>query len=148
VTGLEPSDGMRAEALARHPGLAGRLFPGTIPFAPGIAGLNPPYDAILAMAVIMHLTDTELAAWIRQLKDVLKPGGIVFLSASYDREELDGQRDQGGRLFIERTPEQVEAFIREGGLETVRMFRSRDTLKRTLRWFTMVWRSPRNHNSG
>lgn len=146
VTGLEPSDAMRAEALARHPGLAGRLFPGTIPFAPGLAGLNPPYDAVLAIAVIMHLSDPELTAWIRQLNGVLKPGGILFLSASYDREELDNQRDQGGRLFIERTPDQVQALMLEGGLEFVRLFRSRDTLKRPLRWFTMVWRSTHNPN--
>jgi SAM-dependent methyltransferase len=140
VTGLEPSDGMRAVALERHPGLAGRLHPGTIPFPPGLAGLKPPYDAILAIAVIMHLTDPELADWIRQLKDALRPGGILFLSASYDREGLSGQRDVGGRLFVERAPAQVEAMMREGGLETVRMFRSRDTLKRTLRWFTQVYR--------
>lgn len=140
VTGLEPSKGMRDVALAGHPGLAGRLHPGTIPFSPGMDGLKPPYDAILAIAVIMHLTDPELAAWIRQLKSVLKPGGILFLSASYNREGLDGHRDEGGRLFIERMPEQVETMMREGGLEKIMMFRSRDTLKRTLRWFTMVFR--------
>ena len=140
VTGLEPSAGMRTEALTRHPGLAGRLVPGTIPLAPGLTGLTPPYDAILAIAVIMHLTDPELAAWMRQLKDLLKPAGILFLSASYDREGLDGQRDQGGRLFIERAPDQVRTLMQASGLEFVRMFRSRDTLKRTLRWFTMIFR--------
>ncbi len=91
VTGLEPSEGMRAMALARHPMLAARLHPGTVPFAAGMNGLTPPYDAILAIAVIMHLTDPELADWIRQLRDVLRPGGVLFLSASYDREGLDGQ---------------------------------------------------------
>jgi SAM-dependent methyltransferase len=140
VTGLEPSEGMRAGALAGHPGLTGRLHPGTIPFPTGMGGLKPPYDAVLAIAVIMHLTDPELTAWIRQLKSVIRPGGVLFLSASYDREGMDGQRDAGGRLFVERTPAQVESMMREGGLEKVRMFRSRDTLKRTLRWFTPIYR--------
>jgi SAM-dependent methyltransferase len=140
VTGLEPSDGMRAVALERHPGLAGRLHPGTIPFPPVLAGLKPPYDAVLAIAVIMHLTDPELADWIRQLKNVLRPGGILFLSASYDREGLSGQRDVGGRLFVERTQEQVEQLVRAGGFALENAFRSRDSLKRTLRWFTQVYR--------
>ena len=39
---------------------------------------------VMKVAQIMHLTDPELAAWIRQLKDLLKPDAILFLSASYD----------------------------------------------------------------
>jgi SAM-dependent methyltransferase len=140
VTGLEPSEGMRTKALERHPQLAGQLHPGTIPFSTGIDALKPPYDAVLAIAVIMHLRDQELADWIRQLKAVLKPDGILFLSASYAREGLNGQRDEGGRLFVERTPEQVDAMMREGGLEKVRTFHSPDTLKRPILWFTQIYR--------
>ena len=139
VTGLEPSEGMLAAALASHPGLQGRLHRGKIPFEPAVDGLTPPYDAILAIAMIMHLRDPELADWTRQLSGILKPGGILFLSASYAREGLAGQRDEGGRLFVERSPDQIKELMAPAGLEFVRIFRSRDTLKRSIRWFTLVF---------
>jgi SAM-dependent methyltransferase len=78
VHGVEPSDRMRAQAIARagHPGVT---------YAAGSAENIPlpdaSCDAALLFFVWHHVADREAAA--RELRRVVKPGGRLFVQANF-----------------------------------------------------------------
>jgi ubiquinone/menaquinone biosynthesis C-methylase UbiE len=70
VTGVEPAEGMRAEALRRHPELAERLLGGTaqaVPMADGVA------DVVLSVEVLRYIP--ALDPVVREVRRVLRVGG-------------------------------------------------------------------------
>lgn len=84
VHGVEPSDGMRAQALARagHPAVS---------YVAGSAEHIPlpdaSCDAALLFFVWHHVVDREAAA--REVRRVVKPGGRLFVQANFADEMPD-----------------------------------------------------------
>src|SRR4051794_25029060 len=76
--GVEPSDKMRAHALAdaSHPGVTYTAGSGEHIPLPGAS-----CDAALLFFVWHHVVDREAAA--RELRRVVKPGGRLFVQANY-----------------------------------------------------------------
>jgi len=68
VDTVEPSAGLRQQALAAHPELSGRVHDG---FLPGglPRQLQEKYDGILLSAVIMHIPDATLSHSPRTSRD-------------------------------------------------------------------------------
>jgi SAM-dependent methyltransferase len=93
AAGFDASAGLLAEARARYPRLA--FAHSELPELHGIAANT--YDNVLCETVIMHLDRTQIAPSVRRLLDVVKPGGVFYLSwrvtAGAD------QRDQYRRLY-------------------------------------------------
>jgi SAM-dependent methyltransferase len=74
--GFDASDGLLAEARRRYPKLD--FAHGELPDLRGIAANT--YDNVLCETVIMHLDRGQVAPSVRRMIDVVKLGGIFYLS--------------------------------------------------------------------
>lgn len=105
ATGYDPSEGLLTQARARYPGLA--FATSALPDLAGIADAS--FDNVLCETVIMHLPREAVAASVRRLAAILRPGGTLYLSwrvtAGAD------QRDAKGRLYAAFAPELVTGAL-------------------------------------
>ncbi len=106
----------------------------------------PVLKAILrfvCMAVFMHVPDAELEAAAAQVRVLVRPGGILFLDVSRDRENLVGDRDGTGRLFRERDPDEYRLLFERRGFVLVDRHETGDSLSRPgLRWVCLAFSAP------
>ena len=93
ATGYDASDGLLAEARARYPDLCFKHA--ELPELGGIAANT--CDNVLCETVIMHLDRVQIAPSVARLLDIVKPGGIFYLSWRVT-EDVD-QRDKYRRLY-------------------------------------------------
>jgi len=93
ATGFDASEGLLAEARKRYPKLT--FAHAELPDLQGIAANS--YDNVLCETVIMHLDRALIAPSVRRMLELVKPGGICYLSWRV----TDGadQRDKYGRLY-------------------------------------------------
>ena len=140
VTATDGSLAMLEEARRLHPRLEGRLrhlsFPSPFPFADGT------FDAVLAVAALMHLPEPEIAAVVREVTRVLHSGGVLILSVPGRRADVgDDSRDSRGRLFTMATESRWVELCREAGLAVESRCASQDRLGRDhVEWWTFVAR--------
>jgi SAM-dependent methyltransferase len=93
ATGFDASEGLLKEARARYPGFT--FAHAELPDLQGIAAGS--FDNVLCETVIMHLAPAQVAPSVRRMFDLVKPGGVFYLSWRV----TDGvdQRDGHGRLY-------------------------------------------------
>jgi SAM-dependent methyltransferase len=91
--GFDASEGLLAQARSRYPAL--NFARAELPALRGIAANS--YDNVLCETVIMHLNHARIAPSVRRLLDIVKPGGVLYLSWRVT-EDAD-QRDQHRRLY-------------------------------------------------
>jgi SAM-dependent methyltransferase len=91
--GFDASDGLLAEARRRYPKLD--FAQAELPDLRGIAANA--YDNVLCETVIMHLDRAQIAPSVRRVLDIVKPGGIFYLS--WRVTAGDDIRDQHQRLY-------------------------------------------------
>ena len=91
--GFDASDGLLTEARSRYPHL--RFTHAELPELRGIAANS--FDNVLCETVIMHLDPALIAPSVRHMLELVKPGGIFYLSWRV----TDGAdvRDAHGRLY-------------------------------------------------
>ena len=83
---------MLGEARRRHPGHD--FFLGALPDLNGIAANT--FDNVLCETVLMHLPRAMIAPATQRLADIVKPGGVLYLSwRVFDADTRDGK----GRLY-------------------------------------------------
>lgn len=90
--GIEPSAGLRAEATRRHPDV--EFHDAALPELAGVAANS--FTNVLCETVIMHLDPAAVGPAVRRLADILKPGGVLYLTW---RVSATDQRDDAGRLY-------------------------------------------------
>jgi len=93
AAGFDASDGLLTEARLRYPHL--RFVQAQLPELKDIAAES--FDNVLCETVIMHLEHAQIAPSVRRMLDIVRPGGILYLSWRVT-DEAD-QRDQHGRLY-------------------------------------------------
>ena len=91
--GYDPSEGLLAEARARHPGC--RFEKAALPELVGIA--DETFANVLCETVIMHMAPRLVPASVGRLVDILRRGGILYLT--WRIAGGSGQRDERGRLY-------------------------------------------------
>jgi SAM-dependent methyltransferase len=91
--GFDASEGLLAEARSRYPELG--FAHAELPDLAGIAANA--YDNLLCETVIMHLDHAQIAPSVRRMLDVVKPGGIFYLS--WRVAEAADARDRHQRLY-------------------------------------------------
>jgi SAM-dependent methyltransferase len=104
--GFDASDGLLAEARTRYPQF--EFAHSELPELSGIAAST--YDSVLCETVIMHLDRADVAPSIRRLLDILKPGGVLYLS--WRVTEGEDQRDKHARLYAAFEPSLVRSELR------------------------------------
>jgi SAM-dependent methyltransferase len=93
AVGFDASDGLLAEARKRYPD-----FTFTHAELPDLRGVTADaYDNVLCETVIMHLASELIAPSVRRMLDLVKPGGIFYLS--WRVSDGADQRDKYGRLY-------------------------------------------------
>ena len=93
AAGFDASDGLLAEARQRYPDFT--FTHAELPDLRGVAA--EAFDNVLCETVIMHLAPALIAPSVRRMLDIVKPGGIFYLSWRVT-DDAD-QRDQHGRLY-------------------------------------------------
>ncbi len=91
--GFDVSEGLLAQARSRYPNLS--FAWAELPALRGIAANA--YDNVLCETVIMHLDRARIAPSVRRMLDIVKPGGVFYLSWRVT-EDAD-QRDRHRRLY-------------------------------------------------
>lgn len=91
--GFDASDGLLAQARIRYPAL--KFFHAELPDLRDIA--RGTFDNVLCETVIMHLDRAQIAASVRSMFDIARPGGILYLS--WRVTEGADLRDSHGRLY-------------------------------------------------
>jgi SAM-dependent methyltransferase len=138
ITAIDASGGMIRAARAAHPDLAGRLRMAAFPLKARDPLLQQRFDAIAAIAVLMHLSDADLKAAAGQAAQLLDRSKILFISASTGRAGIRGRRDVAGRLYVERSPADLLAVFKPAGFRRIALHRNADAFDRRIRWFSMV----------
>ena len=138
--GLEPSEAMRAEAIAAYPQLSGRIFPYGLPL-PEDADLGGPFDGLVCSAVLMHVPEEEWFEAAFSLKRLLRHRGRLWISVPLDRPGLDSEcRDTAGRLFKPLHPEYLLLLFERLGFKLLRRLEEDDKLGRTgIRWASFLF---------
>jgi len=104
--GFDASEGLLTEARARYP--QARFAHAELPELRGIA--SDSYDNLLCETVIMHLEHALIAPSVRRMLDIVKPGGIFYLS--WRVTEGTDLRDAHGRLYAAFDAAQVRAELK------------------------------------
>jgi SAM-dependent methyltransferase len=93
AAGFDASEGLLAEARARYPALS--FMHAELPELRGIAADS--FDNLLCETVIMHLDRAQIAPAVRRMLELVKPGGVFYLSWRVtDDADI---RDRHGRLY-------------------------------------------------
>ncbi len=142
VYGIDPSRGMRDNAVARHPNLTGRLLEGSLPQdLPDLDSLGGAFDGVLCSAVLQHLPRSALFEAVFAIRGILKPGGRVLVSIPTDRPGLDGDsRDPSERLYTKIVPGELRLLFERAGFTTIGQWSDEDSLdRREMRWVTFLF---------
>jgi SAM-dependent methyltransferase len=140
IRGVDASAGLIEEALKIHPELQGRLSVGSVPFPQDGALLRGTFQAVVCLAVLMHVPEADLAETVSQIDRMLEAGGTVFLSVSTERPGVDGHgRGTGGRLFLERRPEELQGIFERQGFRLAARYDTPDVHARAIAWHSLVF---------
>lgn len=104
ITAVDASAGMVSESALRHPVLADRLVRAEFPMPSGSPLLDERFGGVVSIATVMHIPNSHLFEFAMQLRELVEPGGILIISSSIGRGGLPGDRDENGRLLVERPP--------------------------------------------
>ncbi|HLX01918.1 MAG TPA: class I SAM-dependent methyltransferase [Trinickia sp.] len=93
ASGYDASEGLLSEARTRYPKLRFDIarLPELTNIAPGT------FENVLCETVVMHLDPELIGPAVRRLRDILKPGGTLYLS--WRVTEGESERDKRGRLY-------------------------------------------------
>jgi SAM-dependent methyltransferase len=140
VIAIDASTTMIKHAIQKHPELRNRIKSSQFPF-PNINIFKEKFDIIICVAVMMHIQDHNLFECIYQLRKLLKPNGLVLISISNHRKNLDDdQRDNKGRLFIERQPEEYQLMFERFGFTLNNKESNQDGLGRNdIKWTSLLF---------
>ena len=94
ASGFDASEGLLAEARRRYPDF--KFTRAELPDLAGVASAS--FDNVLCETVIMHLDHELIAPSVRRMFDILKPGGVFYLS--WRVTEAADLRDGHGRLYV------------------------------------------------
>jgi SAM-dependent methyltransferase len=93
AAGFDASEGLLTEARRRYPDL--KFVDAELPDLAGVVAEM--YDNVLCETVIMHLDRALIAPSVRRMFEIVKPGGVFYLSWRVtDAADL---RDGHGRLY-------------------------------------------------
>lgn len=95
------------------------------------------FDAVVCLATIMHIPDSELFTFAFQVKSLLNSKGIFICSFCMARDTSE----EDPRLFVNREPSQIQLFFERIGFRLLYAAESKDGLGRDIQWTTLVFES-------
>ncbi len=113
------------------------LIQASFPLEPDHKLLSERFDAVVCLATIMHIPDSELFTFAFQLKSLLNSKGIFICSFCAGREASEDDP----RLFVNREPSQVQLFFERIGFRLLYAAENNDGLGQDIPWTTLVFES-------
>ncbi len=136
VIAVEPSAGMRAEAMKHHSSSRIQWIDDKLPSLSDVTRLGLFFDFILLSAVWMHLPTPDRPRAFRKLMNLLKPGGFMAITLR------KGGADQD-REFYDVSVEELEKLARDHGAYIAKVVDADDALGRTsVQWIQVVIKLP------
>ncbi len=137
VTATDASAAMLTEAKKQPD--AGRISfsQETFPLEPTSPLLKERFDAIVCIAVLMHVPDKDLFDVLFHMRGLLNPGGRVIVSFCSNREPDAAD----ARLFVNRQPEEYQLLFERIGFSFRYRQDSPDGLGRSMAWTTLIFDS-------
>lgn len=96
--------------------------------------LSRRFDAVVAVAVLMHIPDQELFSFAFQVRTLLSNKGVFLCSFCTGRPEDTSDP----RLFVDREPTEVQLVFERIGFRLLAKECNADGLNRTFSWTTLV----------
>ncbi len=98
------------------------------------------FDGVFANASLFHVPSRELPRILRQLRDTLKPGGVLFSSNPHGRDE---EGWSNGRYGAYHDPDTWRAHVTQAGfVELTHYYRPEGLPRERQPWLASVWRKP------
>ncbi|MEO8156877.1 MAG: class I SAM-dependent methyltransferase [Betaproteobacteria bacterium] len=98
------------------------------------------FDGVFANASLFHVPSRELPRILRQLRDTLKPGGVLFSSNPHGRDE---EGWSNGRYGAYHDPDTWRAHVTQAGfVELAHYYRPEGLPRERQPWLASVWRKP------
>ncbi len=113
------------------------LLPAAFPLPIGHSLLSVKFDAVVSMAVLMHIPDNELFDFAFQVRTMLRGKGLFICSFCIGRETSENDT----RLFVSREPAQVQLFFERIGFRLLFAEENKDGMGRDILWTTLVFES-------
>jgi SAM-dependent methyltransferase len=139
VFAVDASPMMLHQAMQLHPNAANRMkclcLPDVLPYP------DRSFDGAYALAVLMHLDREGIGKSIAEVKRILKPGGIFFMSIPSSRNDLNANgRDDKGRLFTALPLNDWVALCETRGFRKLTCWNDPDALGRAeIRWTSLLF---------
>ena len=121
-----------------HPELKGKVLQASLP------NLSTPFggefDGILCSAVLMHISETELAPSAASIKSCLKKNGRLLYSVPSKRlDVVTDNRDANGRLFIPDQSDRIQKIFEQLGFSLISKWSNADSLGRdSVEWVSVL----------
>lgn len=136
VWGIDPSAKFVANTKNRFPEIQNQFFEDSVPFDKSRLGLNQEFDAVITIAMWMHLKHQQYEAVVESIVSVLNSAATVVISYS------EGNRTDDERYFEDVDLEHITKLFEERGFHLVETTTNGDGLNRdTLRWITVVFKN-------
>lgn len=136
VMAVEPADGMREAAKARHASPSIQWVNDRLPELKRVLRSRATFDLVWISAVWMHLAPRERARAFRKVAALLRSGGRIVISLRHG-PPLDE------RAMHQVRASELEDLARRHGLSVIKTFRSKDWMERAdVSWETVVMQSP------
>ena len=99
---------------------------------------DEPYDGIWCCASLLHLQDSEIESFFDNLRNNLKPGGVLFLSV----KEGNGHFiDEDGRYMRLFTEQELRDRLIKAGINVIEQWNTQDNLHREeVQWINVICR--------
>lgn len=142
IIATDGSPAMLKQAAELHPELKDRLLQYRFPGQSGFKARS--FDGILAIAVLMHLAPGGIKDTLKEVFELLKPGGRFFFSVPDKRPDIDEcSFDTIGRRFSMLSSEEWEELCCAAGLVKLYAVRNDDSLGREqVAWLSFLFKKP------
>lgn len=91
------------------------------------------FDLVISIAVLMHLSISDIKKSIENIKKILKKNGIIIISYSLERQIIDV------RHFEPLTRSVMTHIFDEVGFMEIESFKNNDAMSRDIEWITQVF---------
>lgn len=103
--GYDLSEGLLAQARTRFPNI--EFKKSALPELSEVPARH--FDNVVCETVLMHLPRAEIAPAVARMLEILKPGGVIYMS--FRITENADHREKDGRLFTAYVGEQVRGAL-------------------------------------
>ena len=130
VIGIDGSEEMIKNALINYPELKNKLFLSKLPNS--IPQFKNKFDGIFSIATLMHFSENDLTAILKDIYKSLKPKSPVYISVSNIRKSIDN------RLFINYDKEDWQRIFENNNFVINEILENTDSSGRDIVWYSFL----------